>query len=185
MSETKSPVVGVAVLAKLFNLTAMRVQQLASDGVVVKKGRGQYELWPSVQNYIRTLQRKQIPTKDKESESPLDLNRTRLTKAKAEIAEIELSKLKGETLDASAVQHVVGGMVMKAKTKLEAFAHKLSGQLDGIDTLAQRHAAISEAVNEVLNELHFDTKLVVEEYVFAHSRAMEAETETDGEPVGG
>lgn len=47
--------VGVTMLAKLFDLTPMRVQQLASAGVVVKVGHGTYAFTESVQNYIKFL----------------------------------------------------------------------------------------------------------------------------------
>lgn len=47
--------VGVTTLAKLFDLTPMRVQQLASAGVVVKVSHGTYALGESVKNYIKFL----------------------------------------------------------------------------------------------------------------------------------
>lgn len=47
--------VGVTTLAKLFDLTPMRVQQLASAGVVVKVSHGTYALGESVKNYVKFL----------------------------------------------------------------------------------------------------------------------------------
>jgi hypothetical protein len=185
-TETKSPTVDVSTLAKLFNLTAMRVQQLATDGIVVRSGRGKYELWPSIRNYIKALQERKVNQWNGEGkDTPLEINRTRLTKAKAEIAEMNAARMRGESLEAETVERFVGGMVMDAKVKLEAFAHKLSGALDGADTLPKRHAIIDAAVTDVLNELSkFDPRLIVDDYVSAHRELVEAEAEADAESVG-
>lgn len=43
-------------IAKLFNLTERRVQQLSKEGVIPKAERGKYELIGAVQGYVRYLQ---------------------------------------------------------------------------------------------------------------------------------
>lgn len=47
--------VGVTTLSKLFDLTPMRIQQLATAGVVVKAGHGRYLLGESVRGYVKFL----------------------------------------------------------------------------------------------------------------------------------
>jgi hypothetical protein len=185
-ASAKSPVVPVGTLAKLFNLTEVRVQQLSVEGVVIKAARGKYDLWQSIRNYIKALQERKVNQWSGEGkDTPLEINRTRLTKAKAEIAEMNAARMRGESLEAETVERFVGGMVMDAKVKLEAFAHKLSGALDGADTLPKRHAIIDAAVTDVLNELSkFDPRLIVDDYVSAHRELVEAEAEADAESVG-
>jgi hypothetical protein len=51
----KTKGVGVTTLAKVFDLTPMRVQQLASAGVIVKVGHGTYALMDSVRGYVKFL----------------------------------------------------------------------------------------------------------------------------------
>ncbi len=48
--------VKVAVLSRLFGVTERRVQQLAAAGVVIKSGRGTYDLAKSIHGYIQYLQ---------------------------------------------------------------------------------------------------------------------------------
>jgi hypothetical protein len=185
-AQAQSPHVPAATLAKLFEVTAQRIHQLAADGILVKAGRGQFELWPSVRNYIRFLRERKVNQygggKDTDEK---DAAQVRLTKAKAEIAEMNAARMRGESLEAETVERFVGGMVMDAKVKLEAFAHKLSGQLEGADTLPKRHAIIDAAVTDVLNELSkFDTRLIVDDYVATHRELVEAQAEADAESVG-
>ena len=47
-------------LAKLLNLTEVRIQQLAKDGIIVKETRGRYDLWGSIKGYVKYLQDRAI-----------------------------------------------------------------------------------------------------------------------------
>lgn len=99
MSEEKSkagaPTYPVGTIAKLLMLTERRVQQLTADGVIPKAERGRYELAPSVQGYIKYLQERSLGNSDK---TPIDyhIEKSRLTKAQADLAELDLAKARGE-----------------------------------------------------------------------------------------
>lgn len=149
-----SPTVPVETLAKLFNLTAVRIQQLAGDGVVVRKERGRYDLWASIRNYIKFLQDRKVNQWDAGGDDGKGWarERERLTRAKADVAEIEAALLKGQSHDAAAVAKVWGDMIGNARAKLLSMPTKLAGALDGL-TITEREALIKEAVNEALREL--------------------------------
>lgn len=150
-----SPTVEVGGLAKLFNLTAVRVQQLAADGVVVKQARGRYDLWASIRNYIKFLQERKVNQWDGGAEGSEDgyaMHRARLTKAKADMAEMEAELMKGTTHDAAAVAAVWADMIGNARAKLLGLPVKLAGALDGM-TVAERQEVLKLAVNEALAEL--------------------------------
>ena len=188
-AETKSPTVDVSTLAKLFNLTAMRVQQLATDGVVVRAERGKYELWPSIRNYIKSLQERKVnqwSTGAGERGGEYEGHRARLTKARADMAEVQAALLKGSTHEASAVEAVWFDMIGNARTKLLAMPSKLAPRVHGEDNLAAIKTAIEAAVTEALNELsNYDPRLVTERYVATHRESLDAAPEVDGEPMGG
>lgn len=76
-------------------LTDRRVQQLTAEGVIPKAERGRYELAPAVQGYIRFLQERSLGNTEK---TPVDyhVEKARLTKAQADMAEIELAQLRGD-----------------------------------------------------------------------------------------
>ena len=187
-AEAKSPTVDVSTLAKLFNLTAMRVQQLATDGVVVRSGRGKYELWPSIRNYIKSLQERKVNQWGSGSEQggEYEGHRARLTKARADMAEVQAALLKGTTHEASAVEAVWFDMISNARAKLLSLPSKLAPRVHGEDNLAAIKTAIETAVTEALNELsNYDPRLVTERYVATHRESLDAAPEMDGEPMGG
>lgn len=149
-----SPTVEVAVLAKLFSLTTVRVQQLASQGVVIKAARGRYDLWASIRNYIKFLQERKVNQWDagEGSEDGYTKHRARLTKAKADMAEMDAEMKKGTVHDAGAVAAVWADMIGNARAKALAWPTKLAGALDGL-TITEREALLKQHVHEFLHEL--------------------------------
>lgn len=84
----------VDTIAKLLDMTPRRVQQLANEGVVPKpKDRGQYEIVPCVVGYIKHI--KGMLNGDA---GDLATEKTRLTKAQADKAEIETARLKRDLI---------------------------------------------------------------------------------------
>lgn len=186
-SEGKSPTVDVGTLARLFNLTAVRVQQLAKDGVVIKGERGRYDLWGSIRGYIKFLQERRVNQWDDGGEDgDYAAHRARLTKAKADMAEMEAALRKGEAHDAEAVAKVWGDMLMNAKAKLLSMPTSLAGIIHGEESTEVIRNTIEGAVMQALNELaEYDPALVTNEYVQSHSEPLEDATEVEDEPVGG
>jgi phage terminase Nu1 subunit (DNA packaging protein) len=184
--SAKSPTVDVSTLAKLFNLTAVRVQQLATDGVVIKAARGRYDLWSSIRNYIKFLQERKVNQWGADQGGEYEGHRSRLTKARADMAEVQASLLKGSVHEASAVESVWSDMIGNARTKLLAIPSKLAPRVHGQESLAAIKTELESAVTEALNELAtYDPSLVTERYVAAHREALDTPASVDGEPMGG
>ena len=101
----KSPTVPVSVLAKLFNLTSVRVQQLAADGIISKAGRGQYDLWSSVRGYIKFLQERKVNQWDSD-DNLSDIKKEQLRRTKEEADKLELinAKTRGELVEVELVK---------------------------------------------------------------------------------
>lgn len=101
----KNPSVPVSSLAKLFNLTSVRIQQLASDGIVIRTGRGRYDLWSSISNYIEYLQERKVNQWDNESENPTELKKHQLRRTKEEADKLELAnaKTRGDLIEKNEV----------------------------------------------------------------------------------
>lgn len=116
----KSPSVTVSTLARLFNLTSVRVQQLAADGVVIRTARGKYDLWGSIKNYIKYLQERKVNQWDTEEDDPTELKKQQLRRTKEEADKLELlnAKTRGELVYRESVKRN-GERVMSAmKTKI-------------------------------------------------------------------
>ena len=116
----KSPTVPVSTLAKLFNLTSVRVQQLAADGIIQKSGRGQYDLWPSVRAYIAYLQERKVNQWDSDTADPTELKKQQLRRTKEEADKLELAnaRTRGELVEVSKFKRLGEQVMSGIKTKI-------------------------------------------------------------------
>tara|TARA_R110002167_G_scaffold365778_1_gene591405 strand:+ start:1160 stop:1630 length:471 start_codon:yes stop_codon:yes gene_type:complete len=97
----KLQTVPVSTLARIFNLTSVRIQQLASDGVVIRSARGRYDLWQSVRNYITYLQERKVNQWDTDEENPSEIKKHQLRRTKEEADKLELAnaRTRGELVE--------------------------------------------------------------------------------------
>lgn len=184
MSDAPTPSVPVGTLAKLFNLTEVRVQQLVKLGVVVRGERGRYDLWPSIQGYIKYLQERTGGRSGGDG-SDYEKHRTRLYKARADAAELSAQLMNGKMHEAEKVAAVWTEMISAARSKLLALPTRAAGKVMGLSEIAQVKAVLEENVNEALNELSdYEPGRVASDAMPEHLPEMEAADEADGEPMG-
>jgi len=117
VSEATYP---VSTIAKLLILTERQVQSLAKDGVLPKAERGRYVLVPVVQSYIRYLRERAMGG----GLGGSDDDRMRLTRAKADIAEMEAERLREILIPEDQIRPVVTAFVARFKQKTLAVAPK-------------------------------------------------------------
>jgi len=117
---SESPSTDVNTLSKLFNLTPIRIQQLANEGVTVKSARGRYELWPSIKNYIKYLQERKINqwTTDEENPTELKKHQLRRTKEEADKLELQNARTRGELVEVSRVKQLGEQVMSGIKAKI-------------------------------------------------------------------
>lgn len=117
---SESPSTDVNTLSKLFNLTPIRIQQLANEGVTVKSARGRYELWPSIKNYIKYLQERKINQWTNDEENPTELKKHQLRRTKEEADKLELAnaRTRGELVEVSRVKKLGEQVMSGIKAKI-------------------------------------------------------------------
>jgi len=156
-----SPLYPVSTIAKLFDLTERRVQQLTKEGVIPKSSRGKYELVPTVKGYINYLKGK----------SGLDgcgatINianeRARLIKMQADKLAMELEEEKGRLLDASEVEDAWNNIVTRCRSALLRIPSKLALQLSVASPQEAEHI-MKKAINDALLELSQTNDITGEE----------------------
>jgi len=137
----------VKTIAKLFNLSDRRVQQLAKEGHIPKPERGKYDLVGCTQGYIKYLQNlaftKDITATDYHTE------KTRLTKAQADKTELELSEKNQELLPFDDVVQCWQSMVGNARIKILAMPSKIT-------TIAMRDGKAHE-IEQAIKALCYET----------------------------
>ena len=122
-NDAKSPSVDVGTLAKLFSLTSVRIQQLATDGIVIKSARGKYDLWQSVHGYIKYLQERRVNQWDAKGEEQTDIKREQLRRTKEEADKLELqnARTRGELTEVARVKALGGRVMVAIKGRILSF----------------------------------------------------------------
>jgi phage terminase Nu1 subunit (DNA packaging protein) len=172
-------------LAELFGYSAKRIEQLADEGIVVKRSRGKYALWESIKGLVLHRDTKKKNQWDGDEGGSYEEHRARLTAAKADVAEISAAIAKGQAHDAGAVEAVWTDMLMNARSKLLALPTRLAPKLRKANDLAVVKDILETAITEALNELAaYDPARVTNEYLSTHRVDVAPASGLECEPMG-
>lgn len=170
-------------LAKLFNLTERRVQQLAKEGVIPRAERGKYDLVGAVRGYVKYLQERA----EGRGVAPQDLHteRARLVKAQADKTEIEVAEMGRALIPAERVIEAWQQLVAAFRAKCLALPTKLAPRLAGNHAVKDIKESIAGGVREALEELsRFELADGAEARDPESGAGREASAKPDGERVG-
>lgn len=143
--------VSVDVVAQLFDLKRRRIQQLAQEGIIPRSEGGKYPLAASIQGYIRHLREKALG--GDESEDSYGNQRARLTRARANIAEMERDQLAAELIPANDVEAAWRHIELALRERLVAIPAKAAPRLLGAKDAVAIGAIVREEICEALDEL--------------------------------
>lgn len=146
MAETR--LYPISTLAKLFNITERRVQQLARDGVIPKAERGKYDLVECTRAYIKFLQQALDETKPDPNS-----DRTRLERARADKMELEVQEARGELARVDELRDLWIRRVVNFKTRMLAIPRKVAPSLVGKKKAAQIEQELDTEIREGLEEI--------------------------------
>ena len=183
-----TPTYPVSTIAKLFNLTERRVQQLASEGVIPKPERGKYDLVASVRGYIAYLQDrafgKEVVHVDAHQE------RARLLKAQADKTELEFKTMQSQVIAADQVELLWSGLVSAFRARMLALPTRCAHSVLTLKNLPGKtyqeiEMCLRSHVYEALHELaRYDPEQSIID--LTESRDLSGTpAEPDGEPLGG
>lgn len=149
--SSKAPTYPVATIAKLLMLSDRRVQQLTKEGVIPKAERGRYELAPAVQGYIRYLQERSL----RSDASPIDyhVEKARLTKAQADLAEIEAAKALNEVAPVAQIEHAWANFCAETRVRARNIPERVVSSLVGCTEERQIKALLLREIDQVLAEM--------------------------------
>ena len=139
-------------VADHLDLTSAHIHNLFNANVLTKSGKsGGQDLDDCRVRYIRYLR---SLSKGKNTNSG-DLNeeRTRLTKAQADRAELELQEKEADLISTDTIKTIWSDYVANVRSKLLALPSKLGHLTQAAETYAEAEAIIKESVYECLEEL--------------------------------
>src|SRR5690606_2228591 len=147
-------VVNTDTLAKLFGFTRQRINQLGKEGILEKQAPGRWPLMKNVQRYIDYLR---TGAKDREEEDEAQVKyweeKALHERARREIAEIKLAKLKNQMHDAADVEFVMTNMLVTFRNRILAIPDKLAPRLLGVKNLSEISDITKQELTEALTEL--------------------------------
>ena len=139
-------------MCKLLDLTPQRVNQLVNMGVIPRKERGRYELVPVVRSYVRYLRERAIKG-DVQGGDDYATHRARLTKAKADMAEMEREQMAARLLPYNDVEKAWCDVVANMRSKMLAIPTNAAADTQAASTLIEAKQILKERVNDALQEL--------------------------------
>lgn len=177
-------------ISKLLDLTPQRVNQLVNQGIIPRAERGRYELVPVVRAYIHFLRDRKIQG-DVHGDD-YSTYRTRLTKARAEMAEKENAQLDSKLIPADDAKQAWSAMVSNARARLLSIPNKIAPIVCAAETINEAREIIKTEIYEALNELaDVEIKTInpirpveSESDEFDGSEDVEITTQSNGEQVG-
>jgi phage terminase Nu1 subunit (DNA packaging protein) len=146
-------------IAAFLGITDRRLRQLAKEEIIPQKKRGIFLLQNVVQAYITFLkQGTSMRGKGTGEGDKLDYNieKTLLTKAQREKAELEVKVMKGELHRGEDVKTVMGDIVAAFRAKIMSIPTKLAPRL-----LVQTDMAI---IQDMLKQVHNEALMALSEY---------------------
>ena len=133
-------------LAAIFGVTDRRVQQLQKEGVISQVGRNEYNLSETIQRYIRSFQ---VVSSNKKYQD----ERTKLTQANREIAEIELQLLKGDVHRSDDVRDILHEMLSNFRSRLLVMPARAAVEISAVSDVGEIQQILKREVSDALTEL--------------------------------
>lgn len=154
MSKPASKPVGVETVAHVLGLTTRRVQQLTSEGVFAKEGRGRYDLVSCVQAYVGFWQDKaEARSAAEHVDGSLEESKARKMAAEAELAELQLARERGELVTVEDAVKERTRDYGHLRAKMLNMPAKYAPSTVGCRTIAESKVRWEDAVAEALSVL--------------------------------
>jgi len=170
----------VETIASLLDLTVRRVQQLVKEGILPKPTeRNKYDLVACVRAYVRYLRGGEI-------ESDSHTQKTRLLKARAAKAEIEVQVMSGELLRFEDVEIVWMSVTGSIRSRLLSLPGKAAHAVLPLTTYQETEEELRGFVNELLTELATnDAEQLSDRFRKTDTTGDGTAAEPESKPVGG
>lgn len=153
--EENENLISTEELSKIVGVQVRTLQTLTKEGHItcLKKGKyNRYDLYQAVKEYI-AYQTKKEARKFSSLDEEKTYEETRLKRAKAEAAELELEELKGNLHAAADVEAVTTDMALFVRSNLLSLPGMLAMDVAEAENAAEASEIIKSAVHRILGEM--------------------------------
>jgi phage terminase Nu1 subunit (DNA packaging protein) len=144
-------------LAKILDLSTMRIRQLVDEEVIPKpEAKNKHNLRRAANEYIRWIKGKF----ERNNDENLTYERTRLIRAQAEKEELELEEQKENLVQVDAILDIEQDIFATARSQLLALPKKIAPQISSNGQTARIEGLIENEIRNTLSELStFSTRI--------------------------
>ncbi len=139
-------------VARAIGLSRPSLQQLVSDGVLVRVAHGRYDLFDCVSRYCAHL-RRQLADARRGDGSDYQSERAKWTAARARISELERAQLEGSLVSVRGVTALLDRVAEIMRSALHGVGHRLAVRLAASREPMQCAALVDDAIGEALATL--------------------------------
>lgn len=143
--------VGSSTLAALWGLSAARVRQLVTEGVIARSAPRRYRLLDCCRAYAEH-QRARSVTADATG-TTYDRERTRLAKARADAQELSLAERRGSLIPQAEVEIMLVGLASATQQRLLGVPSKIAPLVHASQSIPEAEAIVRKFVHEALELL--------------------------------
>ncbi|MEA5529029.1 hypothetical protein VB638_05395 [Dolichospermum sp. UHCC 0684] len=149
-------IVPAEVLSAAIGIDKSRIYQLQRDGILPEPRRkGEWDLVGCVQAYLAYKLQFNQQTKDS-SQADLTAEKTRLTKAQADVQELLIAEKNGILINSEEAKQGWSKLVMSCRSKLLGLPTRLAFEVAAESNPTVVQELLTEAVYEALSELGGD-----------------------------
>jgi phage terminase Nu1 subunit (DNA packaging protein) len=147
-SGVEMPPVNAATLALVLGISRAGVSRLNVEGVLPRAGKGLFDLPGCVQAYLK--HKVAVTMAGAGATQSLVAERSRLTKIKADAAEVEARKLAGELVPAADIEAAWLAVAGTVRTRLLLIPAKTAPRIVALKTPAEAQALLRKEINAAL-----------------------------------
>ena len=144
--------VDAAQLAAMLDLHGQQINTLTREGILPKVERGRYSIIDAPRAYIRYLKAKIAEVKAANRDDTIDLDKARLYKAKADIAEMEAGLRARELVTLEHIEKVMGDRLSTMRQRLLTIPTRAAPLVAGED-VNTAFETMTNLIHEALEEL--------------------------------
>ena len=138
-------------ICKILDLTPQRVSQLVNEGIIPRHSRGRYELVKVVRAYIKYLRERALRADIKGDDYAA--HRARLTKARADMAEMEREQIQEQLVPAGDIERAWVDVTQNMRQKLLAFPQRVAPEVYAAEKLVEVKNILKDNIYDALKEI--------------------------------
>lgn len=138
-------------LAEFLNMTQRRIQQLANDGVIKRRSRGEYLFLDSIKSYIKFIQ--EAAYGDRAIGTDLQAARARESKLKGDMLVIDIAQKAGQLVLVDEIEPRLSTWAAMGRNEVVNAFHKVIADIEALNNIEVDEKALQPHIESALKAI--------------------------------